>query len=362
MKKVLGKIRDYLLYCGISKSEYEELKKDAYESNFVVWRILHVLMIVVFGMLFINSLVNATMKPNLLFYLAAFCYSTLSSVLFIFVFKKDSLIAQLYIYLSISLLFVFGAFITTHKPDDMSVTFIVLLIITPMFMIDKPYFMSIVLVIASIIFLVWMKGVKTDEAWEGDFVNTITFCAVGIFLHIISNSIRIREFVLTRKISIQKDLDDLTGLMNKGALTRNINAFLKTSVNKGILFVLDVDDFKSVNDIFGHDIGDDILRQIGEYLANKFTHTKIIGRFGGDEFIVFFEGSDDLAFASNIAREVTSDIRKYIKTPNPDQVINATIGIAIYKGDENNYSEIFKKADIALYNAKNGHKKDFEIY
>ena len=137
MKKALRTLRNYICYCGIEKEEFKAIKKDAYVSNFEVWRILHILMDLAFGVLFIFSLCNDFVKDNRYFYLGAFIYSALASVLF-FILKKDSLIAQLLIYLSISLLFLFGAFITQNKPNAPAITFIALLLITPMFMIDRP--------------------------------------------------------------------------------------------------------------------------------------------------------------------------------------------------------------------------------
>ena len=133
--KVLRTIRNYLFYCGIEKDEYNAVKKSAYVSNFEVWRIIHCLMTVVFGVLFINAFFDSVFTVNGLLYLAGFAYSAITTAAF-FVMKKDLLIAQFWIYLSISLLFLFGAFITENKPEYTAVTFIVMLIITPMFMID----------------------------------------------------------------------------------------------------------------------------------------------------------------------------------------------------------------------------------
>ena len=225
--KLLRTIRDYICYCGIGKDEYNALKKDAYVSNYRVWRVLHILMAVVFGMLFTSSIISNVMKVNQAFYMAAMIYSVAATCLF-FILRKDSLVAQLIIYLSISMLFLFGGFISQNKPDVPAATFIAFLLITPMFMIDKPYFMAIELGVASAVFLIWMHAVKPHDIWQYDLINVITFTFVGIFLHIISNSIRIKEFVLTRKINIQKDTDELTGLKNKGALTREINESWRT--------------------------------------------------------------------------------------------------------------------------------------
>ena len=360
---IFRKIRNYFCYCGIEKEEYNTVRKDAYISNFEVWRILHILMFSTYAILFVNSLASDILKQNMIFYLVGLIYSALATLLFLFVFKKDSLIAQLFIYLSISLLFLFAGLISQKSPNLPATTFVVLLLITPMFMIDKPYFMTIELIVASIIFLVWMHSVKDYDIWVKDFVNIVTFTLIGIFLHVVANSIRIKEFILTHKINVQKDLDDITGLKNKGALTREINAYLAdSSKTKGLMFLLDIDHFKAINDTYGHDVGDSVIAQLGTFLGNKFTNNEIVGRFGGDEFIIFIKDNDNLAYASTLARDIISGVERFIKVPDESKIIQVSVGIAIYQGIEKNYSEIFKKADIALYQTKDDRANKFRIF
>ena len=355
-------MRNYYCYCGIEKEEYNAIKKEAYISNFVVWHVLHFLLAFVFAGLFIASLFNSLMKVNMWIYLAACIYSSFAYGFF-YILKKDSIAAQLLIYLTISLLFLFACFIARNNPHGQATAFIVFLLVTPMFMIDKPYFMSIELVAASIVYLLWMRGIKDIEIWSSDLVNVITYTIVGIFLNIIANSLRIREFVLTRKINIQKDTDGMTGLMNKDALTRNINDYLVDETNnKGLLFVIDVDKFKSINDSYGHDIGDSVIKQLGDFLREKFVANEIVGRFGGDEFIVFIKSDDDRVAACEIADALVKGVSDRVSLPDKDKKVVISIGIAIYKGREKNYSELFKKADIALYDAKEDAEKRFYIY
>ena len=349
--KALATLRNYFCYCGIEKDEYNALKKDAYVSNFSVWRILHFVMAAVFGLLTVGSLLSGMMKANRLFYLSAMVYSIIAICLF-FVLRKDSLAAQLVIYLSISVLFLFGGFITRNRPDVPAATFLVMLVITPMFMIDKPYFMAIELCAASTVFLLWMHAVKPYDVWRVDLVNVAVYTIVGINLHIIANSIRIREFVLTRKINIQKDMDELTGIMNKGALTREINRYLgDDSADRGIMLLLDVDCFKSINDTYGHDVGDDVISRLGSFLGGRFAGDRIAGRFGGDEFIVFIKNTDDPETARKTAEEIISGAPECVTLPDGGR-ISVSIGIAFCSGRETNYSEVFKKADTALYRAK----------
>ena len=355
-------LKNYYFYCGLEKNDYNELKKDAYVANFVTWRVLHIFMAVIFGGLFVVSLLDPILKVNRIFYFITFVYSALTIPAF-FLLKKKSILPQFIIYLSMSVLFLFGCFISYNKPWGHATTFITLLLVLPMFMIDKPIFMTIELCAASALYLVWMHGVKTYDVWRTDLVNVITYTLVGVFLNVIANSIRMREFVLTRQINIQKDLDDLTGLINKGALIRNVNEFITySSTKKGIMFMMDIDHFKSINDNFGHDAGDNVLEQFGHFLKKEFADGEIVSRFGGDEFIIFVKDKDDEATISTIAKKIKEGSAQTVTMPNPEEKICVSIGVAIYKGSEKEYSEIFKKADTALYLSKSDKKKDFYLF
>ena len=358
----LKKLCSYFFYCGIDKEEYKAIKKDAYVSNFVIWRSLHFLIAATMVFLFAVSISTDFVRQNAIIYIFGFCYSIIVIILF-FILKKDSLIAQFLIYLSISLLFLFGAFISFNNPTVPATTFIVFLLITPMFMIDKPFFMAIELSAVAALFLIFMHGIKSEEIWRIDLLNVVTFTVVGIFLNVIANAIRIKEFVLTRTIKIQKDLDELTGLKNKGALTREINKYLKDETkNKGIMFMLDIDRFKMINDTYGHDIGDSVITQLGALLGKNFVCDEIVGRFGGDEFIIFIKDTDDLRAARELAEALVKSASENVHLPAEDKKISISIGVAIYQGIEDNYSELFKKADIALYKSKADKNNRFAFY
>ena len=360
--KILRSLRNYFFYCGIEKDEYNAVKKDAYISNFEVWKILHFLMAAVFCILYVASLRYSMMETNRWFYLIGFLYSVCAIVCF-FILKKDSIFAQFLIYISMSFLFLFACFISLNKPENNATTFIVLLVLTPMFMIDKPYFMTIELCVASAVFLIWTHGAKPIDVWRIDLVNAVTFTVIGCFLNVVANALRIREFILTRKIRMQRDMDEITGLRNKSSLTREINEFLEDSATeKGLLFVLDVDSFKSINDVYGHDVGDDVIIQLGGFFGERFSKQDIVGRFGGDEFIVFLKNTNDLDSARKTAEDLAEGVSKSVMLPDREKKVSISIGIAAYNGRENNYSELFKKADIAMYQAKADPENRVYIY
>ena len=361
--QLLKKIRNYFCYCGLEKDEYHEVKKSAYISNFEIWRILHLMMTIIFLALSIGSFINDLMGMNKWFYIGAFVYSFLAALLFFLIKKKDALWPQFIIYLSISVLFIFGCFITSNKPEIPAITFIAFLVITPMFMIDKPYFMSLELIVAATVYLVWMYFIKEPDIFKIDLANIIIFTFVGIFIHIVVNSVRIKEFMLIRVINTQKDTDELTGLKNKAALTREIGEFVESSnENKGLFFVIDINYFKVINDTYGHDEGDIILNKLGKYFKEKFVNDEIVGRFGGDEFIIFIKNTDDIECAKKIALEMYQEVEEAIKLPNEKESITISIGIAVYQGQEKHYSDIFKKADVALYKTKDNRSLKYSIY
>lgn len=360
--KILRTIRNYLCYCGIDKDAFLSVKKDAYASNFELWRILHVLMDIVFVFLLVASFNSSVAESNRVFYIVALVYSLVVTILFFFI-KKTSLFGQILVHVSVMMLFVFSSFITSNKPNSPATTFAAFLLVTPMFVIDRPFVMSIELIFASTGFLVWMSRVKSPEAMEVDLLNTIVFTLAGIFLHIVASHVRIKEFVLIRKINIQKDTDEMTGLMNKSALTRAINDYLAMPTSeRGIIFLLDIDHFKSINDTFGHDAGDAVIQRLGVFLAEKFHNGEIVGRWGGDEFIIFLKDTNDLDYAGGLALELAREAAQRVEMPEGAGQLSISVGIALYQGKAKNYSELFKKADLALYDAKNHREEHFRIY
>ena len=117
-----------------------------------------------------------------------------------------------------------------------------------------------------------------------------------------------------------------------------------------------------INDTYGHDIGDEVIRQVGAFLGNSFINGEITGRFGGDEFIIFIKDSDNVEEAQKIAEKIVAGASENVILPDKNEKISISIGIAIYQGIENNYSELFKKADIAMYKSKADKNNRYTIY
>lgn len=151
--------------------------------------------------------------------------------------------------------------------------------------------------------------------------------------------------------------DALTGLLNKFYLMKQIRRRLKRS--GGTLLVADLDNFKKLNDNYGHDHGDRVIVQVAKVLQTCFRKTDCIGRFGGDEFIIYVD--EPLADgvlndkAQEVLRQVTALAQQY---PLSDLTISIG-GCRCEKGTK--YTEAFKQADQALYQVKNSGKCGFAM-
>ncbi len=152
--------------------------------------------------------------------------------------------------------------------------------------------------------------------------------------------------------------DSMTNLYNRGscllALENAIRQIKRTQTDLVILYI-DIDHFKDINDTYGHDVGDIVIKHFANYLKKSLRESDIIGRIGGEEFLV---GLPSLEFEKGkaVAEKLRAGVANNFIVINNDITIHATIsiGISIYRyTEEINLREILKKADIALYNAKN---------
>ena len=125
---------------------------------------------------------------------------------------------------------------------------------------------------------------------------------------------------------------------------------------------LDLDNFKAVNDNLGHAYGDLVLSEVADKLKNMFKGRDIVGRYGGDEFIVFMHDIEDARNAGIIAMKLCNMIEKSYPCIHGDIVVTASIGIVICEDPHAEYHELFEKADKALYVTKNNEKNGCTIY
>ncbi len=158
-------------------------------------------------------------------------------------------------------------------------------------------------------------------------------------------------------------MDDLTGIMNRKGFQRTVEKILqKDGVNAGVLMVCDLDNFKSVNDSLGHPEGDFVLKLFADVLKKEFRKSDVIGRIGGDEFMIFLPNAvGDLALRKKLdhfmdsVRGRLSAYRKY--------ELSVSVGVSRIDADTGvmDFRKLYESADTALYVAKGLGKNQYYI-
>lgn len=160
----------------------------------------------------------------------------------------------------------------------------------------------------------------------------------------------------------KSEKDSLTGIFNRGTCKDLISDYLenKDSDLYGVFFIIDIDNFKGVNDNLGHKTGDDVLKDLAENLTRLFRNSDIVGRWGGDEFIVFMKDLDfsSLHIVYEIATDLCKSMNKNVTYNDVSQHISLSIGIAFTK-DNIDFTELYEKADEVLYIVKENGKNGF---
>lgn len=153
-----------------------------------------------------------------------------------------------------------------------------------------------------------------------------------------------------------------TGLLNKKAITdyaREKCIDTKNSIN---LCVLDIDNFKQVNDTKGHLFGDEVLKEVGNIVKSVLGDGGKAGRIGGDELMLVIEKAYDKAELRNYLRSIRERVEKYYKDENDYSLITVSIGAATFPDFVDNYETLFNLADRMLYRAKSRGKNRYVIY
>lgn len=170
------------------------------------------------------------------------------------------------------------------------------------------------------------------------------YMAVGKIVDITKQ--RETEELLTRKSQI----DGLTKTLNKVTFQEKMAALLPVT-DKGLLFVIDMDRFKQINDEHGHSMGDRVLEGVAQSLLDVFHHRDPVGRIGGDEFVAFLAGADDAAVIQAKREALESLIAEASRSLGVP--IAMSVGVARYPQDGATYQELFDAADRAMYDEKN---------
>ncbi len=162
----------------------------------------------------------------------------------------------------------------------------------------------------------------------------------------------------------EAELDPLTGLLNKKAIQSACISILKDNLKDATyhaLFIMDLDHFKEMNDTYGHQAGDDVLRRFAQDIRAIFRQSDYIGRFGGDEFTVFMPNVTNSTAIERHARQLMTAAQE-LEVRDDRSLLSVSIGIALAPLHGKTYDDLFLAADAALYDVKRMGRNNWKIY
>jgi len=174
-----------------------------------------------------------------------------------------------------------------------------------------------------------------------------------------------KVYARTEVLTYKAHHDELTGLLNRSNVFQDIQSSINnTLIDKtkvGILFI-DLNKFKTLNDTYGHDIGDGILKESAKRLADSIRKDDTVYRIGGDEFIVLINSLKNVSTAEQIISKILNSFVKPILIGKETIQISLSIGVAIAPDNSDHPEELVKMADVAMYSVKSDSKISFKFF
>ena len=156
--------------------------------------------------------------------------------------------------------------------------------------------------------------------------------------------------------------DPLTHLYNKTETEELVEDYIAGCDDPAAFIFIDVDNFKAVNDTMGHLFGDAVLSELALKLRTLFRDSDIVGRIGGDEFVIFMTRINDTEVIENKIRNVMQAFSRSFSQKETKCHISASVGAALYPRDGRTFEDLMGKSDMAMYHAKNHGKNGYQFY
>lgn len=190
---------------------------------------------------------------------------------------------------------------------------------------------------------------------------TTLFDSTNMPVRVIGKMMNIDKQIREKELLIQmSQKDPMTLLLNKTVAQDYIEAYMDSG-NCGAILLLDIDDFKQINDTYGHIYGDKVIKYFATQLSKLFRQDDIVSRLGGDEFLIFMKHCHD----EKLIRDKVEELNHLLLEFEVEGVTNAltsSVGVAFYVGDDETYDELVKRADKAMYHGKRHGKGQCVFY
>lgn len=208
-----------------------------------------------------------------------------------------------------------------------------------------------------------------DEYYWYRLTGAIVRKEDGMPQRFIGNIINVEEEV-NKEIQLKQkaEIDPLTSILNKGAFADHVEETLRNASADDMYayYIIDLDNFKAVNDNLGHIVGDRVISEAAQKLCVIFSEKDFVGRIGGDEFAAFLNLSNDgkkigMKIIENKANAICKKLNEIYSDGQKSVNVSASVGVSVYPQHGLSYNELYKNADSVLYESKKGGKNQYHI-
>lgn len=363
MEKYLEKIKRIFVYAGLEKQEYADIREEiCLENETMLSKSTYIAVFLFFG-LFLFSGGDKSIGANKILYSYIFMGLVLLLASQHMNTKLHSGIVLLRCYFLLLLAYGYGILVGVLLHRDIpSPTFCVLLFAAGFILTDRPYRLCLFLILLAGVFCTAVYFTKMEEIARIDILNAICFTVLCILTNTYLIHTKARNLLHAKNSQREMDTDGLTRLLVKKAAEREIRKYISATRETGALIIIDLDNFKQVNDTKGHAYGDVVLKVTGDSISAVFRSSDICGRFGGDEFVIFLPGLSDRKIVMERLDKFRELMRRGLTGEENPNGVGQSIGIAMYPEDGEDYQSLFEKADEALYEAKKRGKNQYCFY
>lgn len=277
-------------------------------------------------------------------------------ILLVIISKFMSRAAKKYItaifYISITPIMIMGTMLGTFLDRyNASITIMVLICVLTLFIIDKPWRILIYLIAVCVFYSICCYIAKPYDLFVKDIIHLIIFLQVAIGVNFFTLRDRFECVENYVKYKKRAEIDLLTHIYNRGSGIEKIKSLISQGI-KGAFLIIDIDNFKCINDTYGHIRGDNALKLISKTIKNCFREDDVVLRLGGDEFAVY-------AIGLSTKEDCEKCCQRFIEKLNIIQEdrkfacdLGVSLGCSIFNSNVMNFNELYEKSDKCLYEAK----------
>ena len=362
------RIRDFLLYGGKTKNEYKDADSLILNSNYKLWKVISLISSIVFISLTIFAVLSKPENAGKEKIIACAIMTLISLIVLIllnYAFKPKSIGTKICIYSLAILIIGYGIFVGNSNPSIPAIAFMVVLVVTPIAIVDKPYRIITLILTVVITEIVMAFIFKREGTINDDLLNTIVFGVVAIIVDTYLLKVRINGYINERILRRMVYVDSLTSLGNELSYLEKreeLDKKIKTLENIEFgLVMLDVNNVKLTNDTYGHIYGCAMIVETAHYLKTIFETSKLY-HVGGDEFLVVVI-EDDLKKIDDILKKFDQAMENYLFKKNSFELrLTVARGFTRFdKETDHSFSDVLARADAYMYMNKKEMKEKYNL-